>query len=291
MLICINLLKKLIKNVFINYKYSKYVVYIGIYNSITGDCMQLKTIEKALMVLKCFMAGERSFGTTELADRLGTSKATMSRVLTTLKKHDFLEQDPSTRQYRFGRAMVELARVVYRSLDGRVTAVATPIAKSLRDAVGETVHLEVQSGSNIYLAYVAMTPNPISLKIKVGDHVMPNAHAGSKAIIAFSPSEVIEKWVTQKFYHYTRNTITDPDRLRALYAEIRQGGVAYDYGEYIDDVNAVGAPIFNHENNPVAGLLIVAPSYRMKKWNKRYITRLKLAANAISAGLHSSRKV
>jgi DNA-binding IclR family transcriptional regulator len=254
--------------------------------------MELKTIEKALMVFKCFMQGETSLGTTELAGRLGTNKATMSRVLTTLKKHDFLEQEPRTRRYRLGPAMVELARAVYRSLETTEVTEATPFADALRDEVAERVHLEVISGSNIYLAYIAETPKPISLKIGIGDQVMPHAHAGSKAIVAFSQPDVIEYWLGKDLIPYTDKTVTDPEKLRDTYSQIRETGIAYDFGEYIEEVNAVGAPVFNHQDVPVAGLLIVVPTYRMgKKWNRRFIAQLRKSANAISARLHSSRRI
>jgi IclR family acetate operon transcriptional repressor len=252
----------------------------------------LKTIEKALMVFKCFAQAESSLGTTELANRLNTNVPTMSRVLSTLKRHGFLEQDPTTRRYRLGPAMVEMAQAVYRSLDGAVTHVAAPFANALRDQVGERVHLEVLSGNNIYLAYVAETPKPISLNIGAGDQVMPHAHAGAKAIIAFSPPDVMDYWLAQDLPQYTKNTVTDPDELRKIYREIRETGIAYDFGGYIEEVNAIGAPIFDHKNNPVAGLIIVVPSYRMrKKWNRTYLTALKNAANDISSQLHSSRRV
>lgn len=253
--------------------------------------MELKTIERALLVFKCFAQGNTSLGTTELAKRLDTNKASMSRVLTTLKKHDFLERDPNTRRYRLGRAMVEMARAVNRSLDGTVVPAAIPHADTLRDAVGETVHLEVLSGNNIYLAYVALTRNPISLNIEIGDQVMPHAHAGSKAIVAFSPPDVIEHWMSQELIRYNSSTVTDRNLLHDTYEDIRKSGVAYDFGEYLKEVNAIGAPIFNHENKPVAGLLIVAPSYRVKKWGRRHISQLKAAANEISHRLHSSIKI
>ena len=254
--------------------------------------MELKTIEKALMVFKCFAQADSSLGTTELAKKLNTNLTTMSRVLSTLKKHGFLEQDPTSRRYRLGPAMVEMAQAVYRQLDGVATTVAVPFANALRDQVGERVHVEVLSGNNIYLAYVAETPKPISLNIEAGDQVMPNAHAGAKAIVAFSPPDVMDYWLAQELPAYTKNTVTDPGQLREAYREIREAGIAYDYGEYLDEVHAVGAPIFDHKNNPAAGIVIVVPAYRMrKKWNRNYLTALKKAANDISAQLHAARKV
>lgn len=252
--------------------------------------MELKTIEKALLVFKCFARSNSSLGTTELSRMLGTNKATMSRVLSTLKKHDFLEQDPSTRRYRLGSAMAQMARAVNRTMNGEVMAIARPFADKLRDEVGETVHIEVISGNNIYLAYAAVTPNPVSLTIEVGDQVMPHAHAGAKAIVAFSEPDEIERWLKRDFFPFTENTVTDPDELRESYREIRQTGVAYDWEEYLHEIYAIAVPAFNHENNPVAAVLIVVPSYRMKKkWDSHFIDALKETANGISKRLHSSR--
>ena len=254
--------------------------------------MELKTIEKALLVFRCFAKGNVSLGTTELSKKLSINKATMSRVLTTLRKHDFLEQDPSTLRYRLGPAMAQMARAVNRTMNGEVVAMARPFADELRDKVGETVHIEVLSGNNIYLAYAAVTPNPISLTIEVGDQVMPHAHAGAKAIIAFSKPEDINRWLTRDFFPFTENTITDPDELREIYREIRRTGIAYDWEEYLHEIYAVAVPIFTYDNNPVAAILIVVPSYRMeKKWDSRFIEALKETANKISARLHSSRRI
>ena len=254
--------------------------------------MELKTIEKALLVFKSFAEGDASLSTTELSKKLGTNKATMSRVLSTLKKHDFLEQDPSTRRYRLGPAMAEMARAVNRNMNGEVVAVAKPIVDKLRDEVGETVHIEVRAGNNIYLAYAAVTRNPVSLTIEVGDQVMPHAHAGAKAILAFSELDVIERCLARKLLPLTENTVTDPDKLREMYREIRQTGVAYDRQEYLHEIYAIGAPVFNHGDNPVAAVVIVIPTYRMRKdWDDHFIDMLKEAANKISKRLHSSRLI
>lgn len=254
--------------------------------------MELKTIEKALLVFKCFAQSDSLLSTTELAKKLDTNKATMSRVLSTLRKHEFLEQDPGTRRYRLGPAMAHMARAFNRAMNGEVVAIAKPFADELRDEIGETSHIEVVYGNKIYLAYAAVTKNPISLTVDVGDQVMPNAHAGAKAIVAFSETDEIERWLSKTHPALTDNTITDPGELRKIYQKISQTGVAYDWEEYLKDINAIGAPVFNHENHPVAAIIIVVPSYRMeKKWDDRFIDELRKKANVISKRLHSSRSI
>ena len=169
---------------------------------------------------------------------------------------------------------------------------AGPFAIALRNKVGERIHIEVISGNNFYLSYVADTSEPIGLKIEIGDRVMPHAHAGAKAMIAFSQADVVDAALAQPLIPYTKNTVTDPDKLLKMYAEIRAQGVAYDFGEYLEEVNAIGAPIFNHKNEPVAAILVVVPAYRMKnEWNSNCIIELKETANNISAQLHSTRKI
>jgi DNA-binding IclR family transcriptional regulator len=254
--------------------------------------MELKTIEKALLVFDCFAKGESILGTTELANRLGTNKATMSRILSTLKKHGYLEQEPRTRGYRLGPSMVRMAQAVHRTLHGTVAQVAVPVADALRDKFGETIHLEVKSGNNLYLSYVAITPNPVSLNIDVGDQVMPHANAGSKAIIAHSSEAEIDTWLSKELPKYTENTVTDTIQIKKMFEDIRASGIAFDSGEYFKEISAVGAPIFDHKNEPVAGLVIVVPSYRRgNNWREQCISELKRSANEISSQLHSTRKI
>jgi IclR family transcriptional regulator, KDG regulon repressor len=252
--------------------------------------MELKTIEKAILVLKSFTEWNSLLSTTELSKKLGTNAPTISRILTTLKKHDFVEQDASTRRYRLGPAVAQMARAFNRNMDGEIVGIAKPIVDKLRDDIGETVNIEILTGNNIYLAYTAKTPNPVSLTIGVGDQVKPHAHAGAKAIVAFCEPSEIESWLSRELLTLNENTITDTERLREIYREIRQTGVAYDWEEYLHGIKAIGAPIFNHKDHPVAAIIIVVPSYRMgKKWDSYFIDMLKEAANKISKGLHSSR--
>lgn len=96
---------------------------------------------------------------------------------------------------------------------------------------------------------------------------MPHAHVEAKAIVAFSRPGVIDYWLSQDLPLYTKNTVNDPDQLRKIYDQIRKTGIAYDYAEYVEKINAnaIGAPVFNHENEPVAGVAIAVLSQRRMK--------------------------
>jgi IclR family acetate operon transcriptional repressor len=199
----------------------------------------------------------------EISQRLGMNKATANRILITLKNRGFVVQDDATRRYRLGPSTASLGRAVKQSLNGRLVALAKPYLDSLRDKVGETVHLEVLTGERIFLSYSAKGVRQVTVTPRVGDQMAVNANAGAKAIMAFCPQEMIAKHLAGKLTKFTTKTVTDPGKIRKEYEEIRTTGFAYDKEEYDEDVHAVAAPVFNHEDRVVAAVVIIVPAFRM----------------------------
>ena len=223
----------------------------------------MNSIEKALEILRAFIPDNQPLRSVEISNRLEMNKATVNRILVTLKKRGFVIQDDNSRHYRLGPSTALLGRAVKISLSGRLVALAKPYLDGLRDKVGETVHLEILTGGRIFLTYSAKGIRQVRVTPRVGDQMAINANAGAKAITAFRSQEAIEKGLAKRLEKFTAKTVTDPNKIRKEYEEIRTTGLAYDKEEYDEDVNAVGAPIFNHEDRVVAAVVIVAPAFRM----------------------------
>jgi DNA-binding IclR family transcriptional regulator len=252
--------------------------------------MKLNAIEKALMILTSFKDSNRPMGTIQLAKQLEIHKATVSRVLATLKKYDFVDQDPRSRLYRLGPAVATLAQALNQSMEGQIAVIAQPYLDELRDFAQETVHLEIEGGNYIYLASASRGPQALSVSVSVGDRTWPHVHAGAKAIAAFSAPKRLESMLAGDLPVFTEHTITDPGLLMVQYKQIRETGIAYDRGELDDHIYAMGAPIFNHESKPVAAVVVIAPSFRFKTGNqKKLIDKLQETAATISTRLLSKR--
>jgi len=243
-------------------------------------------IEKALLVLSNFADGNTPIGTVELAERLSFNKTTASRILNTLKRHSFLEQNPYTKQYSLGPAVAQLGKAITQSLSGQATIIAQPYCDRLRDQIGETVHFQVLSGNNFYLSYEARGSNPVSVAIDVGDTVYPTIHSGAKAIAAFSEPTLVDKWLNEKLPVFTSRSITDPRKLRTMYEEFIELGYAIDDREYSENIYAIAAPVFNNNGTPVAAVVVVVPYSRKKNLERReVILEMKETAGLISARL------
>lgn len=244
-------------------------------------------IEKALLILSNFAEGNRPVGTVELADRLNLNKTTASRIINTLKRHDFLEQNPYTRQYSLGPAVAHLGKAITQSLSGQTAIIAQPYCNRLRDQIGETVHLQVLSGNHLYLAYEARGFNPVSVAIDVGDTVYPSIHAGAKAIAAFSEPAQVDTWLNEKLPVFTSKSVTDPRKIREMYKKFSQLGYAIDDREYSENIYAIAAPVFNDVGVPVAAVGPVVPYSRKKNIErKEVIQEMTETAALISGRLH-----
>jgi DNA-binding IclR family transcriptional regulator len=243
--------------------------------------------EKALEILLCFTPYNQEMGTVEIAKKLGFHKATVSRILHTLTHYSFLQRDAQSKKFRLGQSAINLGLAVNQSINSDMVLLAKPYIDALRDALKETVVLEVVSGRSAVIAYIAEGPGPIRIKGTVGDRRPAHAAAGAKAILAFSPSEMKEQFLKEKMRRLTPNTITVPSVLLDQLQEIRRQGFAIDNEEVNIGINAVGAPIFNHEGKPVAAVVAAGLSHAIT-WEgaSPIVPVLKETAEKISAQLY-----
>ncbi len=248
---------------------------------------KVNSIDKALTILSCFVPYNQEMGTVEIGQKLGFHKATVSRILQTLTRHGFLSQNSQTKKFILGPSVMDLARAVNQSLRTNLVPIAKPFIDDLRDKIKETVILEVLTGKTTFMAYIAEGPQLVRLAGSIGDRLPIHAAAGAKAILAFSAPEIVKSLLGGKLQGFTRHTITNPMTLSRQLEDIRELGVAFDREEIDEGTSALGAPIFNHEQIPVAAVVVAGPSQRVTwKRDSERVSALKETAAKISAQLY-----
>jgi DNA-binding IclR family transcriptional regulator len=246
----------------------------------------LSSTEKALKILLAFAPYNNEMGTLELSAKLDIHKSTVSRLLHMLTAHNFLQQNPATKKYMLGRSVAEIGNAVFNSLDSSIVSIAQPYLNQLSEKVGESVALEIVSGTNVFLASHVEGQQHIRFSFQLGERVPINVAAGSKAILAFSPPEFVTECLQQKFVRFNDNTIISKQTYRNLLKEVRDMGFAYDRGERYEDTHAVATPIFNHEGKPIAAVVIAGPAFRFTtEFLEEALTALKETADKISRRL------
>lgn len=245
------------------------------------------SIDKALIILSCFSPYNQEMGTVEISQKLGFHKATVSRILLNLARHGFIQQNPRTKKFILGPSILDLARAINQTLSNNLVYIAKPYIDSLRDKLKDVVILEALSGRNTIIAYLAKGSRPVRLAGTVGDILPLHVAAGAKAILAFSSHAKRDSLLFGTLARFTPNTITDPAILRAQLQDIRRKGYSCDEEGHDVGINAVGAPIFNYDERPVAAVVVAGPSQRVTcKSDSPVIPLLKDTAAKISAQLY-----
>jgi DNA-binding IclR family transcriptional regulator len=255
----------------------------------SGNADKHNAIEKALIMLKLFNPTNQEMGTVEISKILGYHKATVSRTLLLLARHGFLEQNPVNKKFKLGPTILSLGMILSRSLKADLVHIAKPHMDALRDRFQESVVLEVLSTKHVVVAYISEGPKRIRLAGEIGDILPVYVTAGAKSILAFSSQEIRDNLLDQEFKPLTPNTITDPEKLVQQFNEIRKTGVSFDSGEHDVDINAIGAPILNIEERPVAAVVIAGFSKNIDtNPNSEMVKAVKETAITISKSLYYS---
>ena len=244
-------------------------------------------MERALDILIAFTPDNLELGATEVSEKIrGVHRSTVTRLLHVLTRRGFLQQNPSTKKYSLGRSSARIGRAVAQSLDSQLVNIAQPHVNALRDAVGETAALEVFYESNTILAYYAKGRRLVQVSFRIGDRLPVHVAAGAKAVLAFLPIDMTESFIPKKLVRFTPHTITNRKALLKQLVEIRESGLAFDLGERDEDVHVIAAPVFNHENRPVAAVVISVPVSRKETLtDPKTIALLKKTTAAISVRL------
>src|SRR3954469_10254934 len=149
----------------------------------------MKTVDKALALLTYFGLRTPELGLSDLARLADVDKATTLRLLNSLKKNGFVEQDPRSKKYRLGSAVLRFARV--REASFPMVSVMQPVLERLAAETGETVHGTLASTSCLITIGSASPPRMSRVYIDPSQEIPFHATASGIAYLAFAPPEVV----------------------------------------------------------------------------------------------------
>ncbi len=241
------------------------------------------TVVKGLRILETLAASDEPCGITDLARACAMTKSNAHRLLKTLEERRYVRQDPATRAYCLTLKLWELGTRVHNSLDLR--RVAAPHLRALAKATGESVHLSVLDDGEVVYVDKIDSSQAIRAYVRAGDRAPSYCAATGKAILAFQPEDMIDA-VCRNLKAFTPLTITDPQRLRADLARIREQGYSLTRGEWRAGVLGVAAPIRSSGGPVIAAVGVAGPLERVKRREiPRLVAMVMKTARAISEEL------
>jgi IclR family acetate operon transcriptional repressor len=217
----------------------------------------------------------------EITQISGLPKTTVFRLLYSMHKLGFVEQDPDTGLYALSGKFFELGTnaLPYQ----RLTVLARPLMQTLLLSFGESVNLAVPKlGGAIYIA-VAESPKPHRVAASIGGFSFLHSTSVGKCIAAYLSAEEMEKQLSRHgLPPLTPTTITSRQGLEEELARVRAEGVAVDNEENAQGIICVGGPIFASGKQPIAAMSVSGPAVRMSQNLPAIKTAVREAVQTVS---------
>src|SRR5690242_14575445 len=220
----------------------------------------IQSLDRATAILKALASGPRRLGVSELADRLGLARPTVHGLLQTLQSHGFVEQDPYSDKYQLGPGLLQLG---YSYLDlNELRARSIAHADHLAIRTGAAVRVGVMHGSSVVVVHHVFRPDAAFGVLEVGIQLPLHASALGKAILAFSPPQMVEDLMAEPLARLTKQTLSESD-LRHELSVIRDSGIATERDEAVLGESSAAAPIFDHGGQAVGAIGVVDSTDRI----------------------------
>jgi len=235
------------------------------------------TITKALDMLNFFSRTKGQIGLGEFVRLSGRDKATVHRHLVELEANGFLSQDPLSRAYHMGPAILRLASVREATNPLRITL--KPIITALSQEVGELAHASLLQGHVLSPVFNA-DPGVHGTQVHFDEAELLPLHATSSgiAVLAFSPPEFRNEVLARPATRFTSHTITDATALAKLIADVRRTGISRLARTFDEEVASQAAAIFDSSGAVIGALAVAVPATRAKPDRLDTIARVLLPA-------------
>lgn len=221
-------------------------------------------LERSVQLLKLLAtAGRRGLALTQLSKSTDMAHSTVHRLLRQLMQERLVVQRETGKGYALGPLAFELGLAAAPSYDLREHCQLG--MQQLAEELGDTVYLSVRSGIESVCQAREEGPSPIRVNtLSIGSRRPLGLGAGGLAILSHLPAAEYEEVMSHILPRVQTEAGLDERTLRAAVAQTRRNGYSFIRNRVTLGVTAVGVPIFDSLDRPIAAISIAAIDERMR---------------------------
>jgi DNA-binding IclR family transcriptional regulator len=217
-----------------------------------GGALTILTVSRGLMVLRAFRSDRAPVSNSELVRRTGLSKATVSRLTSTLLQLGFLRQVPGGRQFELGAGALAMGHALVATSE--LVRATEPLMQDLADRTGMSVALAVPDDLDMLYVGYRLSQRVATLRLGIGS-VLP------MATTSIGHAYLWGLTVQERNRQLARLKAAAGGNARAVlrgveesFAELAAGGACGVLGGYQRDAYGVAAPVRIGRQKQVMGL-------------------------------------
>ncbi len=220
----------------------------------------VKSVLKAFRILEELdNCGELSLG--ELSKRLTMDKATVHRLVNTIKEAGYVNQNKEDKKYSNSYKLFAMGNKVV----GRAgfKKIARPYLENLADRTQETINLGVRSDNEIVYIDKIESNSTIKVGLDIGTTVPIYCSGLGKALLPYDSECEIEAFISNTYFEkFTKKSIIEKSQILKELNSVKTKGFSLDDEEYVEGLICFGAPIFEFHGKPIAAVSVSCPKYR-----------------------------
>jgi DNA-binding IclR family transcriptional regulator len=243
----------------------------------------ITALARGLDVLRCFRPHEAILTNTDIARRTGLPKPTVSRVIYTLCKLDYLSLDDDTGGYRLGAGVLTLGFGVLSGME--IAERAKGEMRNLRDGANSYITCALAERHLTDVVYVAVerSREEIALTISIGSRLPLFFSAIGRAILVALPEPDLATAFAHGAEILPESIAAQRDSFNTAKQEYERWGYCTGYGDWRPDVNGIAVPLRTLDGR-VYGLNVGGPAFHVtqKQLETVYGPLLIKAAKSLS---------
>lgn len=227
------------------------------------------------------------WGVREIAKGVAMNPSTVHRLLGLLEEEELIRKADPGGGYALGPEFLRLARQAAGTHP--VGALALPFMRELVEASGETATLALYDPVRRQTCVVAVVETDAPFRFVSTLHEWRDLHTGAsgRAVMAFLPAaerrEVMER---TRLAPATERTITSPDALEGVLADVRAAGYAVSLEERRLGGVGLAAPVFGAVGQVLGEVGLSVPTQRFRPEDEpRLATLVRACAGRITQAL------
>lgn len=251
----------------------------------------IQSLERAFAILEVVASSRDGITLIDLSKAVALHNSTAFHLLKTMVQLGYVAHPRNSKRYRIGSRLFTLAA---GALDeSTLLALCTPVLESLTLETGEAAHFAIRSGQDAVV--IAKTPGAglMQMAVRTGSARPVHATALGKVLLgAMNDADLRDFLDGMELMKLTPATTVDRQVLLQEILEARTHGVAYDDGEFNEEVRCVAVPVRDFAGRDVGAIGISAPKWRVShELLQRKADAVKKAAAALSAQLGYCQKI
>jgi len=221
----------------------------------------VQALDRALGLLEHLAAGT-GHTLSELAAETGQSVATVYRALVTLQSHGMVEVEEPGQIWHIGGGAFRIGSAFLRRT--KVVERARQPMDALMRATGETANLGIEWQDEVMFLSQVETHEAIRAFFPPGTRGPMHVSGIGKALLAWMPEDRVRGTIARRgLERFTSLSITSGTLLLRDLARTRERGFSIDDQERAEGMRCFAAPVFNAWAEPVAGISVSGPAFRM----------------------------